>query len=218
MDCAEVRKQMVALVSGELSLMEGEDVRRHLQQCRACETEWHRLARTWEIVSEWPDRDPRPGLSSQILSRISQESDLPTVAARALVPVVGMALFFFVVFTFLLPPPYVLDLCRQVLRSIGTDSGALNGLAFFSVGALYGGIPLLLSTQFFRRRVGRGPGSRGPLTALLFAVGAIPYVIFLCREFALGVTVTLTVGIMSGALGGVVGGLRLAHRHPIPAG
>lgn len=82
MNCRRVCSLVSALIDGELTGAESLRLRRHLEECRSCREEYESLLHTKRLLSSTRIVEPRSGLESEIMKRLSTTPDPPAWQRR----------------------------------------------------------------------------------------------------------------------------------------
>lgn len=70
MNCRRVSNLVSAYMDGELTGVEMLEIRRHLDDCRACNLQYEELRMAKQLLARLPVAQPRPGLADSICARI----------------------------------------------------------------------------------------------------------------------------------------------------
>jgi anti-sigma factor RsiW len=70
MNCRRVSSLVSAHIDGELTGVEMLEIRRHLEECRACMLQYESLRYTKQLLSRLQYAQPRPGFSESICARL----------------------------------------------------------------------------------------------------------------------------------------------------
>ncbi len=73
MNCQNVRTELTAYTSGQLSKSERQKVDAHLQSCPSCRRELELLESTRNVLKSWSDAEPPPDLAARLEARLSKE-------------------------------------------------------------------------------------------------------------------------------------------------
>lgn len=74
MNCQDVRTELTAYTSGELSKSERQKVDAHLQGCPFCRRELELLESTRDVLKSWDDTEPPSDLAARLEARLSEEA------------------------------------------------------------------------------------------------------------------------------------------------
>ncbi|MBI5580291.1 MAG: zf-HC2 domain-containing protein [Deltaproteobacteria bacterium] len=70
MKCQTIEKKLSAYQDGELSVLEKEQVERHLAGCHSCLEQHVRLKQTWHILGDLTEIRPTPGFYKRVSHKI----------------------------------------------------------------------------------------------------------------------------------------------------
>jgi len=71
MKCKDIQKRLSAYQDGELKPKEQERIAKHLRDCRACQAEFARLERVWQVLEGLPEIQPDPDFYGQVIKKIN---------------------------------------------------------------------------------------------------------------------------------------------------
>ncbi|MBD3336381.1 MAG: hypothetical protein GF355_12780 [Candidatus Eisenbacteria bacterium] len=84
MRCKQALGRLSAYIDGELTLGEEEELRDHLDHCRACAGEQTRLTRTLGLLQSLPEEDPGEAFNMAVMARIRRADETPAEARPSL--------------------------------------------------------------------------------------------------------------------------------------
>ncbi len=146
-----------------------------------------------------------------VASFLTQHGHYRRLALAALI-----ATGFSILFAPVLSMPAVIEACRRWLEA-AQASTALNG-AIVMAGALYGALPVFLSSAVIMRPRAGGIGADAVRVAGVYGLLLAPSVYLQCDELALALVAPWVAGVLLGSLLGSAGGVAVASRlHPVPA-
>lgn len=94
--CAHIRRELVAMLDGELTDVESRPVREHLDECEDCRYEADALERTGAALAAWPVPTDFPNLTDHVFAAMGKRPGgrlrrfLPLAAAAAVLLLAGL--------------------------------------------------------------------------------------------------------------------------------
>ena len=219
MDCRQARELMVPHLAESDTEAEWEGLHQHLRVCASCRVEADGLIQAWNALAALPDDQVPAGVWERIQAHLPVPlkpvaKKFPWAAAGV---TAALGALISIATSLLLPYERAAALCSDALRGFLPPS-PIDPAAFFTVGFLYGLLPLgltaLAATRWLAGTGGRHPGLGA---AVIFSVLSVPYVIIACSGLPAPFTASLLVGILAGALAGGAAGLWAGERFHAPA-
>jgi len=231
--CQDIELRLVELLREDPP----KDLLIHLKDCPECGEKQQQWARLWNLMDRWEEEKPSNETIEPILSLV--RGDLKREAAQRQRPVstpseakvkagsvwwasgIGVVLFSAIIASLLsigssiaLGYGKAIQLSMRSLQALGLAGSLPEGAIFFVVGCLYSLLPLLLVGLIFGR-IADGHRHRLRLSfwvVAIFLLVTLPYTVVECRNFSVGLALSLLAGVTAGAVIGSLGGFYLSGR------
>ena len=219
MDCHDAQTEMTAHLSGDIAAEDFRAVEGHVASCAGCRAELAALRQAWETLGDLPTPSLAPGIDRWILQRVATEvaetppPPIPSVRWWGVGVAALVAAVLSIGNSLALPYEIAFQWCSRTFRGYPLLSDLSDGSLFFSVGIVYGLVPLCLVGLFSGRFCGPRPVLHGTAASSAFAALIVPYVLIVCSGLPGLFTLSLVAGIVLGSLSGGIGGFWAgAHR------
>lgn len=130
MDCKKIKKLIPLFLDKELEHQEAQIVRKHLDDCRDCQSEFKAFERSWAILGELDDIQPEPGFMGRFWTRLSLErswyerilgSVRETLHKKQLIPALVTACVIVIAGSFSLTHYFQTQKTNQILASLSEE-------------------------------------------------------------------------------------------------
>jgi hypothetical protein len=89
MKCHDARNSMAEYVQGDLTGIDAENIKLHIDSCADCQKEYNAFVKSWEVLGEWKDVEPSYNFNARFRDLIANEEKSgiirpPSIADRIL--------------------------------------------------------------------------------------------------------------------------------------
>jgi hypothetical protein len=117
MDCLKIKNLIPGYLNRELPTKEAERIRTHLVDCARCRQECLAYEKSWDILQQWEDLEPKPGYVSRFWTQLALRQPWyvrvgsyvkEILLIRRFVPVYATAMVVFIVGIFTLRTSFII--------------------------------------------------------------------------------------------------------------
>jgi hypothetical protein len=184
-----------------------------MEDCALCRKDVEELRETWEQLDQWEMEDPSSTIKAKVMAFAREELEsvhIPwwlALARSSIFQTVLGALGFSMIIYLVLPYNKIINLCETLILKDAFLAVFPKGVIYFTLGLLYGLVPISISGICFSKPMEKNPLIRGPGAGSIFAGFLVPFFIVQCPEFTSGLIFIMALGIITGALSGATGTL-----------
>lgn len=218
MDCEAVKNNFPSILIGDLSEDEHQQVAHHLQTCSQCRNAKTEMDRLWSMLDRVESQAPSKTVKARLMAAAQLELGKKhpawwkALASPSFFATVLSALGLALIIHLILPYDRAIALCKQSILSGGIFSLLPETFTYFTLGVLYGLVPVALAELFCLKADMDRPGAVGFGAGLVTAAFLVPFFVIQCPQFTFSLILTMVLGISAGTLAGGLGASMAINR------